>query len=134
MPKEAKSSAEWRKKMRDYAQHKIVFGRGERPRPGSAWHTTLTKIESCPRHQMSGSKNLFGGNVRCLCLYHEVFFVCLSYCNDLVNYVLISYSTQQHIMLNKVLFSFLIAYSKYRSRRRQNLDLKCLVWGKSWLL
>ena len=70
MPKEGLSAAEWRRRLRGFAQGDRL-GRGQRPRRNSYWARTLEGIEKCPRHRSAATHDPFGRPLACKCGFHK---------------------------------------------------------------
>lgn len=70
MPKQGKSDAEWKTRLREYAEGKFKFGQGQRPPKNSRWAKDIGLIEKCP---VLCKTKLFGGISACNCGYHDSF-------------------------------------------------------------
>lgn len=78
MPKKGLTNEQWTARLREYARGEFKFGPGQHPRPNSRWSLALKRIEACALFNVEpGSRDPFGNELTCTCLYHKVFF-CLN--------------------------------------------------------
>ncbi len=68
--KKALPKAEWRKRLKLFAEGDLIFHTGQHPPKKSHWAGEIAKIKQCPR-QSGSTRDGLGRTIGCMCGYHK---------------------------------------------------------------
>ena len=73
MPKAGPTPAQWRERLRAFANGELTFGKGQMPGKGSRWANEVENIKKCPLFKCAkGMRTITNEALKCSCGYHAV--------------------------------------------------------------